>query len=75
MFGQQKEYVLFFRTRAASKETPVESRIYQCELADGVIQGTRKQVREHVKDYIPIFIDGVKIDEIQEQLLPMTGSR
>ena len=72
---KQKEYVLFFRTKAASKETPVESRIYQCEMSDGVIQGPRKQIREHVRDYIPIFIDKIKVDEVQEQLLPMTGTR
>ena len=77
MFNNQKPYALFFRTANASEETPPESRIYQCDNTTESPRGTKRQIREQLRDFIPVFVDGnnIKISDIPENLLPMKGVR
>ena len=74
MFNNQKPYALFFRTANASEETPPESRIYQCDNTTESPRGTKRQIREQLRDFIPIFLD-TKISDIPKNLLPMKGVR
>jgi len=76
MFNQ-KPYALFFRTAQASDETPPEARKYQCDVDSEVEapRGTKKQIRELVKNHIPVFIDKIKINEMPVDKLPVKGVR
>ena len=72
---EQKRYALFFRTVNSSSETPIEHRIYKCVDGPESVMGTRKEIRTKVKEYIPIFVDKIKIDMVPFELLPIIGDR
>lgn len=73
--NQQKRYALFFRGANASSETPIEHRVYQCADGTETIRGTRTEIRSKITEYIPIFIDKIRINEIPINMLPIIGDR
>lgn len=75
MFGIQKSYVLFFRVSDNSAEIPPDSRIYQSDFSNESIRGTRQQIKENIRSFIPIFADKVKINDVPEHVLPIIGKR